>query len=142
MMQPVEQKTTARLTGVFYLMLAISGALGFILIRPMLYAPHDAAQTAKNLVEHASLARLGVALELAIVLSQALAALWFFRLFRSVDWFCAGATAAFGLVNAIAIMISAACLTTASDVVAEAAPVVGDAAARSALLLFHLSGAC
>lgn len=31
--------------------------------------PHDApAQTAKNLVEHGALARLGVALELAIVL--------------------------------------------------------------------------
>ena len=141
MMQRVEQKTTGRVTGAFYLVLALSGVLGFMVIRPAIYAPHDAAQTAKNLVEHASLARLGVALELTIVLSQALAALWFFRLFRSVDAFSAGATAAFGLVNAVAILMSAAFLVTAPVVAADSAPSGGDAA-RTVLLLFQLSAGC
>jgi hypothetical protein len=142
MMQRMEQKTTARVTGVFYLMLAISGALGFLVIRPAIYVPHDAAQTAKNLLEHASLARLGIAAELAIVLSQALAALWFFRLFRSVDSFSAVGIAAFGLVNAVAVLVSAVFLTTASDVVADSALASGGDAARTVLLLYQASGAC
>ena len=53
---------TARTTGLFYLGLAISGALGFLLIRPRLFAD-DAGATLANLVEHESRAppRGGVA---------------------------------------------------------------------------------
>ena len=138
----MEQKTTGRVTGVFYLMLAISGALGFVLIRPAIYVPHDAALTAKNVIEHASLVRLGLASELAIVLSQALAALWFFRLFRSVDSFSAGGIAAFGLVNAVAVLVSAVFLTAASDVGTDSALAAGGDTARTVLLLYQLSGAC
>lgn len=62
------------------------------------------------------MARLGIALEMGVVITQTLTALWFFRLFRSVDDFAAGATAVFGLVNAIAVLGSAAFLTTALQV--------------------------
>ncbi len=62
------------------------------------------------------MARLGIALEMGIVVTQTLAALWFFRLFRSVDDFAAGAIAAFGLVNAIAVFASAVFLATALQV--------------------------
>ena len=99
---------TARTTGLFYLGLAITGVLGFVLIRSRLFAADDPAATLANLVEHESLARAGVALELLIVVTQALAAVWFYRLFRTADPLAAGGIAAFGLVNAVAILVSAA----------------------------------
>ncbi len=110
---------TARLTGVFYLGLAITGGLGFLIIRPRLFADGDPTTTLANLVAEERLARAGVALELGIVLTQALAAIWFYRLFRRVDAVAAGSIAAFGLVNAVAIMGSAALLATAVQVAVE-----------------------
>lgn len=83
---------TARTTGLLYLGLAITGVLGSILVRAELYAAGDPQGTLSNLVDHATLARLGIVLELGIVLTQALAALWFYRLFRSVDSLAAAAT--------------------------------------------------
>lgn len=127
---------TARITGLLYLGLAITGALGFLLIRAQLFAPDDPAATLANLVEHESLARAGVALELLIVVTQALAAVWFYRLFRTADPFAAGGIAAFGLVNAVAILVSAALLGTAVQVAFEP---IGDAAA-TVQLLYLVSG--
>jgi hypothetical protein len=103
---------TARTTGLLYLALALTGLVGFLVLRPQVFTD-DAAATVAQLVQHESLARLVVALELGIVLAQALVAVWFYRLFRSVDSVAAGALAAFGLVNATAILVSAASLATA-----------------------------
>lgn len=105
---------TARTTGALYLALAIAGLLGFLVVRPMLVDP-DPASTLANLQEHETLARLGIVAEMALVVFQALAALWFFRLFRAVDDFAAGAIAVFGVVNSVALMGSAACLGTALE---------------------------
>jgi hypothetical protein len=107
---------TARTTGVFYLALAITGGLGFLLVRPALFAPGEPATTVAQLVAHEGLARLGLALEMALVVTQALAALWFYRLFRPVDDFAAGAIAVFGLFNAVAVFVSSAALATALEV--------------------------
>ncbi len=107
---------TARTTGLLYLGLAITGGLSFLVVRNQIFEPGHPAVTLGNLMAHESLARLGVALELAVVLTQALVAICFFRLFRSVDTLAAGALAAFGLVNAVAILGSAAFLANAVDV--------------------------
>ena len=123
---------TARVTALLYLGLAITGGLGFLLVRPALFEPGDAAATLANLVDNPGLARFGIALEMGTVVTQALAALWFFRLFRSVDAFAAGAIAVFGMVNAVAIMGSAACLATALEVALEP---VGDPGAAQLLYL-------
>jgi hypothetical protein len=122
---------TARTTGLFYLGLAIAGVLGFVVIRSRLFAADDPAATLAHLVDNQSLARAGVALELLIVLTQALAAVWFYRLFRTVDSFAASGIAAFGLVNAIVGLVSAALLATA---VAVSVDPVGDAAANVQVL--------
>jgi hypothetical protein len=105
-----------RLTGLFYFGLAVTGALGFLLIRPALFADGDPSGTAANLMHREGLARMGVALELGIVIFQALAAVWFARLFRGTDSFAAGVLAAFGLVNAMVVLTSAALLAAALDV--------------------------
>jgi Domain of unknown function (DUF4386) len=127
---------TARMTGLLYLGLAITGTLGFLLIRPQLFAADQPGATLANLVEHESLARAGVAFELLIVVTQALAAVWFYRLFRTADPLAASGIAAFGLVNAVAILVSAAMLATAIEF---ALTPVGDAAA-TVQLLYLVSG--
>ena len=63
---------------------------------------------------------LMVVLSLLLPPAQALTALWFFRLFPSVDSFAAGAIAVFGMVNAVAILGSAALLATALDAAGDA----------------------
>jgi hypothetical protein len=122
---------TARVTGLLYLGVALTGLLGFLAIRPRLFDPDDAAGTLANLVEHEWPARAGIALELGIVLTQALVAVWFYLLFRTVDTVRAGAIAAFGLVNATALLVSAALLATALQVALDP---VGDAAGNAQLL--------
>jgi Domain of unknown function (DUF4386) len=126
---------TARTTGLLYLGLAITGAVGFLLIRPRLYDPDDPTATLTNLVENEQLARVGIALEIGIALTQALAALWFYRLFRSVDAFAAGAIAVFGVVNAVVILSSAAVVATALEVSLD--PV--DGGASNAQLMYIVS---
>lgn len=91
---------TARWTGAAYLALAVFGGLGFLLVRPLA-------------AESVGYARLGVALELAVVVSQALAAVGFFALFRRDRPVEAFAVATFGMGNAAAVLGSAAMLTAA-----------------------------
>jgi hypothetical protein len=131
---------TARTTGLFYLGLAIAGVLGFVVIRSRLFAADDPAATLAHLVDNQSLARAGVALELLIVLTQALAAIWFYRLFRTADPLAASGIAAFGLVNAVTVLVSAALLATAVEVALDP---IGDAATTVQLLylLPHEEGA-
>jgi hypothetical protein len=106
----------------------------------LLYVADDPAGTLSNLVEHTATARLGFVLELAIVLTQALAAVWFYRLFRSVDSFAAGLIAVFGMVNAVAILGSAAVLATALDVADDSSLAVPGGAAATVQLLYVVSG--
>ena len=86
----MSKRSTARWTGVFYLGLALAGLVGFIFVRGELFVVDDATATLANLVEQESLARFGVAVDMTVVLTQALAAVWFFRLFRDDDSFAAG----------------------------------------------------
>jgi hypothetical protein len=95
--------------------LALCGGLGFLVVRPELFAMGDPARTAANLLQHESLARVGIGLELGVATFQALAALWFAKLFRETDAFAAGALASFGLVNSVALLVSAALLRAAFD---------------------------
>lgn len=62
---------TARIAGAWYLGLAITGILGFLLVRPEIYVDGDAATTLANLRGKEALAQLGVALEMTIVVTQA-----------------------------------------------------------------------
>ncbi|WP_200837768.1 DUF4386 domain-containing protein [Ruania rhizosphaerae] len=120
---------TARITGLLYLGLGVTGMLGFMAIRSQLFVPDDAAATLANLNAHSVLTRFGVALEMGAVIAQTLTALWFYRLFRTVSPFAAAALAVFGLMNAVAIMGSATLLATAASVAADpGSAIAGDPA--------------
>jgi hypothetical protein len=133
-----EMVRTARTTGLLYLGLAITGMLG-MLVRNQLFVSGDPGATLANLTQHESLARLGILLEMGVVITQALAAVWFYRLFRRVNAFAAGSIAAFGLVNAVAILVSAALLATALDVSQHASLAASGATAATTQLLYVLS---
>ena len=131
---------TARTTGLLYAGFFVTGILGFLLVRGQLYVDDDPGGTLGNLVDHTSLARLGIVLELGIVLTQALAAMWFYRLFRSVDSFAAGLVAVFGMVNAGTILCSAAVLATALDVAGDTSLAVSGGVPATVQLLYVISG--
>jgi hypothetical protein len=104
---------TARTTGLLHLGLAVAGALGFLLVRGQLYVADDPGGTLSNLVEHTSMARLGIVLELFAV---------------------------FGMVNAVAILVSAAMLASALDVADGRSLAVSGSAAATVQLLYVISG--
>ena len=100
-------KKDARITGIWYLSLAVFGVLGFLVFHPKVFITGDPAATLQNIIENESIIRTRLLLELAIVLSQVLAAVWFFKLFRLINEWAAWSLAIWGTVNAVAIMISA-----------------------------------
>lgn len=140
--EPASPRTrrTARVTGLWYLGLAVTGMVSYLLIRGQLFVVDDPAATLANLTAQAPLARFGVVVEMGVVLTQALVALWFYRLFREVNAFAAGSIAAFGLVNSMAILASAAMLASALDVSQHASLSVVGGTAATAQLLWVISG--
>lgn len=132
------ERRSARAAGAWYLGLAITG-IGLLLIRPAIYDSGDAARTLEKLTTDEGLARLSLGLELAIVVTQALAAVWFYRLFRPINPAAAWALGVFGMVNAVAILASSAAVATALEVAADTGLAPGDDAAATAQLLFRLS---
>ena len=111
-----QQVKTARTAGIWYLLMAISGILGFIVFHPQVFAAGDIQQTLTNLMEGAATARIRLLLEFAIIASQALTAVWFYRLFRATNEWASWAVGAWGMVNAIAIMISAIAMGSAIEI--------------------------
>jgi len=107
---------TARITGVWYLMLAVSGTIGFLAFHPQVYDSTDPEKTLVNLTESESLARIRLLFELAIVASQALAAIWFYKLFRTINEWGAWSLGIWGTMNSAVIMISAISMGAALDI--------------------------
>lgn len=114
--QQKELVGTARITGVWYLMLGITGMIGFLMLHPRIYVADDVSKTVANLAAHETLARVRLLLEFMIVMSQALAAIWFYKLFKDIRPVAAWALAAWGMMNATAIMISAMAMGGAIEV--------------------------
>lgn len=131
---------TARQAGLLYLGLAVTGLASYLVIRSQIFVADDPSATLAHLVDHEGLARVGIAAELGVVLTQALVAVWFFRLFRGVSVVAGGSLAAFGLVNAVAILTSAAAMATALDVAVDADLAGAGAGTVEAQLLYLLSG--
>jgi hypothetical protein len=108
--------TIARLTGIWYLLLAISGVLGFLVFHPQIFVSHDPQKTLTNLTELESTSRIRLLLEVVIIASQALAAVWFYKLFREIKSWAAFAIGSWGLMNSAAIMVSAISMGAAINI--------------------------
>ena len=107
---------TARITGIWYLLMAISGILGFMVFHSEIFVSGNPEQTLTNLVELKSTARIRLLLEFAIVISQALTAVWFFKLFKDNYEWEAWTLGIWGMVNALVIMTSAISIASAIGV--------------------------
>lgn len=100
--------SVGRTTGLLYLGLAVSGLISFLGIKSQIFVEGNPADTVSKLLEKEPLARVGIAFEILLVLTQALTAMWFYKLFKKLDSFAAMTLAIFGMVNAVAILIAAA----------------------------------
>lgn len=107
---------TARVTGVWYLILAISGGLGFMLFHSQIFVSNDPQKTLTNLSNLEFTSRIRLLLELVIIVSQALAAVWFYKLFREINAWAAWAVGIWGMMNSAAIMISAISMSSAIEI--------------------------
>lgn len=114
--------TTARLTGIWYLLLAISGVLGFLIFHSQIFVSGDPQKTLTNLTELETTSRIRLILELLIIASQALAAVWFYKLFVEIKAWAAFAIGSWGLMNSAAIMVSAISMSAAIEVANFATP--------------------
>lgn len=109
----INLKKTARLAGLWYLMMAISGVFGFLVFHSKVFDPVNPQITLNNLIEYESTARLRLIFEFAIVVSQALTAAWFYKLFKSIDAWKAWCVGVWGMVNSIVILISGIAIASA-----------------------------
>ena len=108
--------STARLTGLWYLILAVSGVLGFLILHPQIYIANEPEKTLANLMEKESIARIRLLFELVIVISQALAAVWFYKLFKNSNEWGAYTLSIWGMMNSAVIMVSAISMGTVLEV--------------------------
>lgn len=104
---------TARIAGIWYLLLAISGVLGFLVYHPQIFVSGNSEKTLTNLINLESIARLRLLLEFAIVVSQALTAVWFYKLFKNSNEWAAWTLGIWGMVNSVVIMLSAIFMASA-----------------------------
>lgn len=125
---------TARLAGLWYLLLAVFGVLGFMVFHPQVFIAGDAQQTLTNLTTLRGTAQIRLLLELAIIVSQALAAVWFYKLFRGMEEWAASVLGIWGTVNAVVIMVSAMAMATAIDLAGAATPAFAEKVALIQLL--------
>ncbi len=107
---------TARLTGIWYLILAISGMLGFLIYQPQIFIPNNPQQTLNNLINQETTARIRLILEFVIIISQALSAVWFYKLFKPINEWGAFTLAIWGTMNAAIILVSAIAMSSAIDI--------------------------
>ena len=107
---------TARTAGIWYLMMAISGIFGFLIFHPQVFDSEDSRKTLTNLIELESLARTRLLFEFAIIVSQALTAVWFYKLFRNINEWAAWSVGIWGMVNSVVIMVSAISMGSAIEI--------------------------
>lgn len=118
--------STARIAGLWYLIMAVSGILGFLVFHPQIFVSGNPEKTLANLIDNESAARVRLLLEFAIILSQALTAVWFYKLFKKINEWAAWTLGIWGMVNSIAIMISAIAMASAIGIANSAIQTVDD----------------
>lgn len=106
-------KKTARTTGLWYLAMAVFGVLGFLVFHPQVFVEGNAQASLNNLIENRNMALLRILMEFGIVISQALTAVWFYKLFKAYDQSKALSLSIWGTVNAVLILFSAAAMASA-----------------------------
>ncbi|HML20919.1 MAG TPA: DUF4386 domain-containing protein [Aggregatilinea sp.] len=96
----------ARIAGMLYLVIIITGLFAEMVVRSNLIVAGDAAATAKNIVDSESLFRLGFVSDLAMIMADVAIALLFYMLLKPVSNVLALMAAFFRLAQAAALGIN------------------------------------
>ncbi len=131
----------ARLAGVWYLILAISGILGFLIFHPQIFVTDDPQKTLNNLINLESISRIRLLFELVIIISQALAAVWFYKLFRDINEWAASILGIWGTVNSVIIMVSAISMSSALEIASSSSLVYQEKVVSIQLLVNIITNA-
>ena len=105
-MKPKEIKKTARIAGILYLFVAVSGFFNMMYGPSSLIVLEDAATTVNNIMASESLFRLGIVNDLISQTVLVLLPLVLYKLLRPVDKDIAAAMLVFALVAAPVAMLS------------------------------------
>jgi hypothetical protein len=81
----VATKSTARITGLLYLLVGVFGGFAEGFVEPKMYAPGDAVTTAMNVVTNAGLVRIGVVADLLDQAFYVFTAMAFYLLLKHVS---------------------------------------------------------
>ena len=84
-MMKTNQKKIARIAGILYLINAITGAIGIIIVPGKLIAPNDIAATAQNIINNEFLFRIGILSSISCQIVFIFLALTLFNLFENVS---------------------------------------------------------
>lgn len=117
---------TARFTGLWYFLLAVSGILGFMVFHSKIFVSSNPAETLKNIIEQESIARTRLLLECGIVVFQGLTAVWFYKLFKEKNDWVSWTLSAWGLMNSVVILISAIAMASAISIANSSELIIED----------------
>ena len=87
-----------------------------MIFHPQIFVSNDSHKTLTNLINLQFIARIRLLFELVIIVSQALAAVWFYKLFREINAWAAWTVGIWGIMNSAAIMISAISMSSAIEI--------------------------
>ena len=99
-MTELSPKKTARIAGILYLVIIVSGIVAEFGIRSNLIVPGDAAATASRMMASESLFRFSTASDFVMIASDVALALFFYLLFKSVSHTLSLLAAFFRLIQA------------------------------------------
>ncbi|MFT5386192.1 MAG: hypothetical protein ACI8X3_001803 [Saprospiraceae bacterium] len=81
----ISQMAYARLAGLLYLLIAISGGFSIGYMPSVIIAPGDAIATAQNIAKHQGLFRLGILGDIAVFLMEIALTVMLYRMFKSIS---------------------------------------------------------
>jgi hypothetical protein len=98
------KKNTARLAGIFFLLMVVFGIGAEILFRQKIFVDGDAASTASNILSNGLLYRTGIVSDLLMSLCYLITALILYKLLSSVNKNTAAAMVVFATAGSILLM--------------------------------------
>ena len=106
-------KKTARLAGLFFLLMIVFGLFAELFFRQKVFVPNDAAATVSNIMANGFVYRIGIVSDIFMSLSYLFTALALYQLLVSVDR---------NLAQLMVLFASAGCVLLLSNILNELAP--------------------
>ncbi|MFZ3132072.1 MAG: DUF4386 domain-containing protein [Desulfosporosinus sp.] len=102
----IPNKKTARLAGLFFLLMVVFGIFAEIFFREKLFVPADVAMTAGNILSNVFLYRIGIVSDILMSLSYLFTALALYKLLTSVNKNMAALMVLFAAAGSVLLMLN------------------------------------